>query len=105
MNQEIQSGIINLLSNFQSKIINRVKKIINEIINESLSIALFFDDSSSNEIIEIPKENLNKNKISSLSWQVKDINFIKENEKDAKLNLFNLDNESNDNNNVHIFIN
>ena len=62
MNQEIQSGIINLLSYFQSTIINRVKKIINEIINESLSIALFFDDSSSNEIIEIHKENLNKKK-------------------------------------------
>ena len=60
MNQEIQSGIINLPSNCESTIINRVKKIINEIINESLNIALFFDDSSSKEIIEIHKENLKK---------------------------------------------
>ena len=55
MNREIQSGIINLPSNFQITIINRVKIIINEIINESLNIALFFDDSSSNGIIEIHK--------------------------------------------------
>ena len=40
MNREIQSGIINLPSNFQITIINRVKIIINEIINESLNIAL-----------------------------------------------------------------
>ena len=44
MNREIQSGIINLPSNFQITIINRVKIIINEIINESLNIALIFDD-------------------------------------------------------------
>ena len=77
MNQEILSGIKNLQNIFQSNIINTVKKIINEIKNESLNIALFFDDSSSYDIIEIPKENL-KNEISSLYWQEKDINSIKE---------------------------
>ena len=98
MNQDIQSGIIKLPSNFQSTIINKVKKIINEIINESLDIALFFDDSSSNDIIEIHKENLNKKEISSLYWQEKDINAIKEDEKESEINLLNLDNNSNDNN-------
>ena len=55
MNREIQSGIINLPSNFQITIINRVKIIINEIINESLNITLFFYDSSSNDIIKFLK--------------------------------------------------
>ena len=105
MNQDIQSGIIKLPSNFQSTIINKVKKIINEIINESLDIALFFDDSSSNDIIEIHKENLNKKQISSLYWQEKDINAIKEDEKESEINLLNLDNNSNDNNNVNTFLN
>ena len=105
MNQDIQSGIIKLPSNFQSTIINKVKKIINEIINESLDIALFFDDSSSNDIIEIHKENLNKKEISSLYWQEKDINAIKEDEKESEINLLNLDNNSNDNNNVNTFLN
>ena len=64
MTHEFQNGIIKQI-NFLSNNLKVVQKLINEIINDSLNIALFFDDTSSNEIIEIPKENLNKNEISS----------------------------------------
>ena len=104
MNQEILSGIKNLQNIFQSNIINTVKKIINEIKNESLNIALFFDDSSSYDIIEIPKENL-KNEISSVYWQEKDINSIKEDEKESEINHLNKENNLNDYNKVNAFLN
>ena len=105
MNQEILSGIKNLQNIFQSNIINTVKKIINEIRKDSLYIALFFDDSSSNNIIEIPKENLNKNEKSSLYWQEKDINSIKEDEKESEINHLNKENNLNDYNKVNAFLN
>ena len=71
-------------SNFQSIIINRVKNIINEILNESLNISLFFYDSSSNDIIQIPKENLTKNK----TLQINSIKFIR---KEKNYDLYRLD--------------